>query len=520
MAALGVTRAAAQTAADHGTAAPPLRPELGPARPFSFERLAGQAKAIADRPYVAPAIEDPEAYDAIDYNAYWHIQFRKERTVDVGPFPIQFFHEGKYFREPVQISLVENGQSREVIYTRDYFDIPAGNPALKIEGHAGFAGFRVMRPDLKTDWISFLGAAYFRTDGPERQYGQSARAIAIDTGLNEPEEFPRFTHFFLQSNDDGTLTISALIDGPSVSGAMQLTGRDGSGPGGKGQVLEVRTHFFFRKPVDRLGLAPLTSMFWFDETNHDQAFDWRPEVHDTDGLAMITGTGERIWRPLNNPPSVATSSFLDDNIQGFGLMQRDRDFDHYQDDGVFYNRRPSVWIERMGDWGKGSVKLIEIPTNDEIYDNIVAFWEPEQKPRAQDEVSLAYRMTWSAHAPVDWILAKVVSTRLGRGGVPGDNNHPRDQFKFSIDFEGPVLKGLTARDGIKPMVSAPDGVEIIKPFALPVVGTDRWRLIFDLKAPADTDTVDLRAYLARKGTPLTETWLGQFHPKQMETLQR
>ncbi|WP_241560063.1 glucan biosynthesis protein [Solirhodobacter olei] len=484
-------------------------PDLGPAQPFSFEALMARAEALAGQPYKAPVVKDPALYDKIDYDAYWHIRFKPDHTVYAGPVPLQFFHEGTYFRTPVALHLVENGEAREVTYTASYFDMPEDSPARAIEGQAGFAGFRIMRPDLKSDWISFLGAAYFRTDGADRQYGLSARAVAIDTGLSTPEEFPRFTAFWIEGAADGTATIYALMDGPSVTGALRISGRDHDG-----QVLDIATRFYFRKEVKRLGIAPLTSMFWYSEENRLQGFDWRPEVHDSDGLAMISGTGERIWRPLNDPDRVVTSSFADDNPKGFGLIQRDRNFDHYQDDGVFYNKRPSVWIAPKGDWGKGAVQLVEIPTDDEIFDNIVAYWVPEAPVKAGDRVSLDYKQYWGREEPVDWKLARTVATRLGRGGVPGQER-PKDQIKVAVDFAGPALDGLNQSSGVTPEVSAPDGVKIINPYVLPVVGTKNWRLIFDVKAAKTVETVDIRAYLSMDGKALSETWLGQLHPEQI-----
>ncbi len=510
--ALAATGAGAQTAPAASPSAAPaaaFAPKLGPALPFSFDTLTAEAKALAAKPYVAPQVKSPALYDKIDYDAYWHIQFKPAETVYAGATPIQFFHEGTYFRYPVTMHVVADGEARQVLYSADYFDMPKDSPARAIEGQAGFAGFRIMRPDLKTDWISFLGAAYFRTDGADRQYGLSARAIALNTGMSEPEEFPRFTSFWIEGGKDGTVTIYALMDGPSVTAAFRMTGRDADG-----QILDTSARFFFRGAVGRLGIAPLTSMFWYSEENRLQGFDWRPEVHDSDGLAMVTGTGERIWRPLNDPERVVTSSFSDNNPQGFGLIQRDRNFDHYQDDGVFYNKRPSVWIQPEGGWGKGAVQLVEIPTDDEIFDNIVAYWVPATEPKAGTRMDFNYKLHWGREEPLDWQVARTVATRLGRGGVPGQPR-PAGQIKLAIDFQGPTLDGLTQASGVKPEVTSPPGVEIVNPYVLPVVGTKRWRLIFDVKAPASTETTDIRAFLSLKGKPLTETWLGQLHPQQI-----
>ncbi len=481
---------------------------------FSFDLLAERAATLARQPYVPTPVEHPEVLEKIDYDAHWRIRFRDAASVQVGDTSAQFFHLGTYFRQPVRIFTVAEGEAREVVYRSDYFEMPEDSPAHGLEENAGFAGFRLMRPDMKSDWISFLGAAYFRSDGALRQYGLSARALALNTGLSIPEEFPRFTEFYLEPGPDGATIVNALMDGPSVTGAYRMVMRDTPG---KGQVMDISSRLFFRAPVERLGVAPLTSMFWYSESNRFQSADWRPEVHDTDGLMIHTGTGEHIWRPLNNPDRVVTSSYLDRGIKGFGLVQRDRDFDHYQDDGVFYDKRPAVWIEPVSDWGAGAVQLVEIPTDDEIYDNIVAFWNPETAPKAGDELRFDYRMHWVDKPPVDMPLAHTVATQVGNGGVPGQQR-PKDAIKVVLDFAGPALEGLDPREGATPEISAPEGVEVVNPFIVRVVGTERWRLTFDLKARPETDTVDLRAYIAQDGVPLTETWLGQLHLAQIHRL--
>ncbi len=495
----------------HAQSAPPL-PGLSAPQPFSFDVLASRAAALAKTPHVPTPVEQPEVLEKIDYDAHWRIRFRPEATVTVGQTPIQFFHLGTFFRQPVRMFVTDASSAREVIYDAGYFDIPETSPARGLTRGAGFAGFRLMRPDLKTDWISFLGAAYFRTDGAARQYGQSARALALDTGMPTPEEFPRFTEFYIGEAPDGRVTIHALMDSERVTGAYRMVM---SNVEGAGQVMDIDSRLYFRAGVDRVGVAPLTSMYWYSETIRAQGLDWRPEVHDTDGLMMWTGAGEHIWRPLNNPNRVVTSSYADVNPRGFGLVQRDRAFANYEDDGVFYDRRPAVWIEPTHGWGAGAVQLVEIPTDDEIYDNIVAFWNPATPPVAGTEMALGYRMTWANVAPVqtNMTLAHTVATRFAQGGVPGQPR-PAYQIKVVIDFEGPAIKGLGQADGVTPDITVPAGVEVVNPYALPVVGTDRWRLIFDVRAPADLDTADLRAFLTRDGAPLTETWLGQLHPRQ------
>lgn len=477
----------------------------GPATPFDFESLIGRARALARAPYRAPSPRIAAALSGVDFDAHWRIRFRDDATLAPAgaDAPVQLFHPARFFPDPVQIHLVEGGRAREVRFDRGYFTMPADSPAAALPNEAGFAGFRVMRPGLAPDWVSFLGASYFRTDGPERQYGLSARGIAVNTGLAQPEEFPRFTAFWLgpPEDRDDHMTVWALLDGPSVTGAYRFGLRRGDE--GAGHRTSVAARLFMRDAVARLGIAPLTSMYWYSE--RDRAHDWRPEVHDSDGLALATGAGERIWRPLDNPRRVTTTRYLDENPRGFGLIQRDRDFEHYQDDGVFYDRRPSAWVRPSGNWGKGAVELVEIPTNDETFDNIVAYWTPAGQPSAGQALSFDYAIDWMRRDPAPGQAARVVATRQGRGGIPGQPI-PEGVDKMVIDFEGAALSGLTAQSGVEAMVEISGGRLVGRAAAWPVVGTDRWRMVFDLTTDGP-EPADLRAFLGRDGEALSETLL-------------
>ena len=249
-----------------------------------------------------------------------------------------------------------SGKQRPILYGPDYFDYGGSGLDPKPLADLGFSGFRLMDGQNKpTDWLAFQGASYFRSSGQDGQYGASARGIAINTVGPAPEEFPRFCEFWLEENGP-VVTVYALLDGPSITGAYKFDAmKDGA------VVMNVHCELFFRADIARLGVAPLTSMYWYGENERPKAADWRPEIHDSDGLALWTGKGERIWRPLINPPQVQTNDFQDSAPKGFGLMQRDRDFANYQDDGAFYNRRPGIWVEPKGDWGAGAVELVEIP---------------------------------------------------------------------------------------------------------------------------------------------------------------
>ncbi|MCP5412991.1 MAG: glucan biosynthesis protein, partial [Alphaproteobacteria bacterium] len=463
------------------------------------------------KPPVPPA---PALVESIDFDKAQKIKFRPDHALwrgRAGQDPVAFFHLGRYSGDPVTIHTVEDGQARQILYGAGYFDY--GDSGLKPSqlGDLGFAGFRVLdSQSAPTDWLAFQGASYFRSSGQDGQYGASARGIAIGTGGPTPEEFPRFSQFWLAPHAGG-ITIFALLDGPSVTGAYRFEAVKKDTV-----VMDVTARLFARQnidqPIDRLGIAPLTSMYWYGENERDKADDWRPEIHDNDGLALWTGTGERIWRPLVNPPAVQTNSFLDTDPKGFGLIQRDRNFDHYQDDGAFYDRRPGIWVEPQGGWGKGEVQLVEIPTEDEIHDNIVAYWRPAEPAKPGGRMEFSYRLYWQDAIPAyPADIAKVVATRLGRGGIPGANPWPRDKTKFAIDFTGGPLAAMAQRYDVKPVIDASrgtvDGAYVIK-----VVGTALWRALFDLQLPADdrTSPVDLRLYLSLDGKTLSETWLYQF----------
>jgi glucans biosynthesis protein len=390
-----------------------------------------------------------------------------------------------------------------VLYAPALFDMPAASPARALGDKAGFAGFKVMNADRRTDWIAYLGASYFRAADPFNQYGLSARGLALDTAVAGPEEFPSFTAFWLEHDAAGELIVYALLDGPSVAGAYRIVHRRSSA----GLVQEIDTALHFRRGAARLGIAPLTSMYWYGQGDRPAAADWRPQIHDSDGLAIWTGAGERIWRPLANPPVVKVNAFLDRSPRGFGLMQRDRNFADYQDDGVFYDKRPSAWVEPLGDWGPGSVQLVEIPTAGEVDDNIVAFWTPAAPMKAGQSLAARYRLHWCDEDPALASLARVVATRSGEGGRPGQPVPP-GRRKFVIDFAGPALAGLSRESGVVADVKLSAG-QPIDSAAYPVAGAkDSWRLMFDYEAPAKA-TLDLRATLRGAGAALTETWIYQ-----------
>lgn len=498
--------------------------KLGQAEDFTFEALKARAKQMAAQPYQAPPNPQPDVLQRIDYDAHGKIRFKPEMALWAnGPssWPVTFFHLGRYFQKPVRMHVVEAGRAREIVYDESYFEMPANSPAHELQTGTGFAGFRLQEsrsghPGRKgetldwkrNDWVAFLGASYFRAIGELYQYGLSARGLAVDPAVaGKTEEFPDFTHVWLETPQEGAeyVTLYALLSGPSVAGAYRFRMHRG-----KGVTMQIETAIHLRKDVSRLGIAPLTSMFWYSETVKQTAVDWRPEVHDSDGLALWTGSGERAWRPLNNPPRTIASAFTDNNPRGFGLMQRDREVGHYLD-GVSYERRPSLWVETEGEWGKGSVQLIEIPTDDEIHDNIVAMWVPEASARAGSSYTYRYTLHWVADEPFPTTLGKVVATRLGNGGQPG-TARAKGVRKFMVEFLGPALEALPI--GVKPEVvlsSSRGKFSYIFAEAVPDDVPGHWRAQFDL-AVGGSEPVEMRCYLKAGDTVLTETWLYQYLP--------
>jgi glucans biosynthesis protein len=488
-----------------GTAQQSARAGLRFARPepFDFDRLRARARLFAERPHRPAPSPAPALVEALDYDAFQRIQPRDEATLwpsRAGTPPVKLFHLGRHNRHPVRVAIVENGTARELAFDPALFDY--GDPALarRVPRDLGWGGLRVMHGDTRPgDWLAFSGASYFRSAGELDQYGLSARGLAIGTGLPEPEEFPRFSELYVSPADGvAEITIMALLEGPSATGAFRFRCRRD-----RAVIIDTDAYLYPRGPIARLGVAPLTSMFWFSETNRHDATDWRPEIHDSDGLALFTGAGERLWRPLRNPRALAVHSYRDRDPRGFGLSQRDRSFASYEDDGVFYDRRPSLWIEPAHAWGEGEVMLVEIPTDDEIFDNIVAFWKPDAPARAGEEMRFSYRMRWAATEPLPDDVARVIATRVGRAGVPGQPR-PADGVKFAIDFEGGAIAGLD-RESVTPVVSASRG-EIVSPYALPIAGTRRWRAVFDVRADG-SEVVELRCALRRNDRALTETWI-------------
>jgi glucans biosynthesis protein len=499
-------------------AAPALR--FGPAQPFTFDQLKQRARALSAAAYAPPPSPAPDITAKIDYAAQGQIRFRAEAALAAqgpGNFPVTFFHLGKFFRKAVKIHALERGEAREIIYRTDYFDMPADSIARRMPEDAGFAGFRIQENRAgkldwhKNDWVAFLGASYFRAIGELYQYGISARGLAVNVANPDPphvEEFPDFTEFWIEepTGSADAVVVYALLDSPSVAGAYRFSMRRE-----RTMPMDIDAVIFLRKDIARLGIAPLTSMFWFSETVKPTAVDWRPELHDSDGLSLWTGSGERIWRPLNNPAALTVSAFAADRPRGFGLSQRDRVFDHYLD-GVRYDLRPSLWVEPLSGFDRGAVQLVEMPTDDEIHDNINAMWVPAEPAKAGRSFEFKYRLHWGADEPSSVSqLARCVATRLGNGGIPG-LPRPKGVRKFMIEFLGPPLAKLPYGTKPQPVLSASRGeFSYVFTEAVPDDVPGHWRAQFDFTVQG-IEPVEMRLYLKNDNETLSETWAYQYHP--------
>lgn len=466
-----------------------------PATPFDRDWLIEHAAELAKQKYVEP--EGSRGKERLTYDQYRAIQFQRAASIwarENRTFSIDLFYPGFIYDLPVDINLVVGGQARRVFFTNEIFEY--GPEAQRVEAdpaHTGYSGFRVRapinEPDVRDEFLAFQGASYFRALAAGQSFGISARGLAIRTARPEGEEFPRFTEFWIERPRENAeeLVIHALLESPSVVGAYRFVSR----PGGETTV-DVEATLFPRADVASFGIAPLTSMFLFDGSTPGRFDDYRDAVHDSDGLEIVTGGGERIWRPLANPRTLQVSAFVDNNPRGFGLVQRKRQIHDYEDYETRYDQRPSLWVEPQGEWGAGHVELIEIPTGREIHDNIVAYWQPREPLKAGVRNDLAYRLRWSSE-PLDAALARVQATRTGKSL----NAERRD---FVIDFRS----AEPVPDDLKIEVRTSSGA-IFNPRGRAVTPEDTYRVSFELEPKADLE--ELRLVLMRQDKPWSETWL-------------
>jgi len=482
---------------------------------FSFATVQNLAKQRADKAYEAGSAKLPPAIAHLSYDQYQAIRFRHADALwrNQSLYEVQFFHRGFNFDRRVAIAEVVDGAAHPIPYNPGWFDFgKVVRQPGKLPRDLGYAGFRIHyplhTPGYKDEVIVFLGASFFRVLGRNQEYGLTARGLAINTASKGGEEFPWFTDFWLVRPTDPeqrTLTLYALLDSESVTGAYQFRVR----PGSITQV-EVSSVLYPRKNIQKLGIAPLTSMFLFGVDPSGHRFDdYRPQVHDSDGFMAQTGTGEWLWRPLNNPHELRINRFMDQQPHGFGLIQRDRDFGHYQDPVANFQRRPSYWIQPLGDWGKGGAELVEIPTDEAIHDNIALYWVPEEPVTAGKELRFSYLLSAHSDSPTWPPGAKALATRVTTATPEEQRDLSRsDARRVIIDFGGGDLPGLDAAQPLKALLTINGGttenvtIERIEESGL-------WRVSFLVVPAHQHDTVDMHCFLQLYGESLSETWTYQ-----------
>ena len=473
---------------------------------FGLDQVTERARELASRPYEDPRGQIPSWLLELSYDQWRQIRFRPEFAVwrdKKLPFSIQFFHPGLFYDRRVVIHEVDGAEIRPMAFSPEHFDYGVTEIASRVPQDLGYAGFRLhyplKRPDYHDELIVFLGATYFRALGKNLGYGLSARGIAIDTALPRGEEFPWFREFWIvrPAPKAREITLYALLDSERVTGAYRFV----VAPGEQTRTA-VALRLFFREPVEKLGVAPLTSMFLRGENSVDDVLDFRPETHDSDGLLIASGTGEWIWRALDNPERLHVSSFALDNLRGLGLLQRDRNFDHYQDLEARPDLRPSVFAVPAGDWGAGRVELVQIPTRTDVNDNVVAYWVPSRPIAPSSEpLEYAYELSWYGE-DAKWPPAgRAVSTRI-------DGGTHEDAFRLVVDFEGTELHALprdAVLQGVVTVGTREGEGELIEQQVIPNTVTGGWRLVFQVR-PSGGNPLELRAFLRRGEDVLTETW--------------
>jgi glucans biosynthesis protein len=481
-----------------------ISPSRADSIPFDRSIVRQMARDAAAKPFKAPETKLPDSLKKLDYDHYRAIRFLPDHALWRGeklPFEVQFFHRGFFYMPRVDIYEVANGQATRIIYRPEQFSF-GSTPPPGPDTDLGFAGFRlhapINRPDYYDEICVFLGASYFRAVAKGELYGLSARGLAINTGEAKGEEFPLFKTFWIEkpAPNANSVVVHALLDSESAAAAYRFTIRPGDTT-----VFDVEMAIYPRVDLDHVGLAPMTSMFFFGPNNRVEVDDFRPAVHDSDGFAIFNGRGEELWRPLNNPKDLQISTFADLNPRGFGLMQRQKDFREYQDMESNFERRPSLWGEPIGDWGEGSVQLIEIPTKEEIHDNVAGFWQPKNVLQAKGEHTYTYRLHWGPDVPKATSLARFVRTGIGAKG--------EDAKIFVLDVVGEKLKSADAQS-IRGEVTA-GKAEIRNVVTQPNTAIGGWRLSFELsvkeKAP-----IELRASLMQGNDPLSEVWVYRWTP--------
>lgn len=472
--------------------------------------VTGLAQKKADGLFQPSARTVPRFFREINYDTYRQITFNPQTTLwrDGGlNFQLQFYHPGYIYTQMVRLNEFSDTHAQPIPFARSFFDYHDLNVPLVSRWGLDFAGFRVLHPlnepDRWDELISFLGASYYRALGRRQVYGASARGLAINAGGPDPEEFPAFTEFWIRKPDPGatTLTVHALLESPTVTGAYTFTVTPGAET-----LVETHATLFFRTNTVTAGLVPLSSMFWFGEGSANHFGDFRPEVHDSDGLLIAADAQTRLWRPLANPAGLAVTDYDAPAFAGFGLLQRDRAFRDYEDTVASYERRPGIWVEPVGPWPAGRVRLVEIPAKDEFHDNITVFWMPREAMPTGQPVELNWKQHWTFAAtfggPAGWVSA--TRQTLHEGG--------NDRTKFVIDFDAGSLASVPANANVTADVTVSGAAKITNTQVIRKEADGARRIVLVVQAPPGVAAVEVRARLVLDGQPLTETWTDRWQP--------
>jgi periplasmic glucans biosynthesis protein len=467
--------------------------------PFSHGTVVEMAERLSQEPFAEPQTI-PDALTKIDYSTYRRINFQKDAAVWGGtptPFSVQLFAPGFLYKALIDIDVVENGQLIPVALSEASFNVPDESIGRLLAEIGKYAGFRLHYPinrnDYDDEFVVFQGASYFRGISKGQVYGLSARGLAINVAGPKGEEFPLFKRFWIErpAKHQDAIVVHALLDSKSVTGAYRF----GIYPGAP-TWMDVDVILFPRQDVMHVGLAPLTSMFMHGGIDRSDTADYRPAVHDSEGLLMENGNGEKIWRPLNNPRNLQVSAFMGENPKGFGLIQRHRQFDYYQDLEAKYHLRPSAWIEPSGDWGKGHVELFEIPSDSEANDNIVAYWRPEAGLKKDEPFAYSYRLAWPDSMSRKMGKMSVVRTAGGqklfadkKSEIVIDYSPVKADEIDSIEIDASISAGAVLASRIE---------------SNPHIGGARVFITFDLK---NADVAELRVQLKQNEKPVGMTWL-------------
>ncbi len=475
---------------------------------FSFDTVIAKARDLAGKTYQAPQ-QVPKFIRDLNYAQYQDIRFNPDKSLwrdSHSRFQVMLVAPGLYYDHAVKIHVVNSEGVHTLGFDKDLFTYPSDGLKRRIPPNLGYAGFKLTFPlkDHKTrnQFLVFAGASYFRAVGRDNNFGLSGRGIAVDTGLPAGEQFPSFTEFWLErpAPEAHAMKFFALLDGKSLTGAYQFTVYPG-----RTTRLQVRAVLFPRNEITLLGIAPLTSMFYYGENTPRPRGEWRKQVHDSDGLLIHDGqSGEWLWRPLINPRTLKMDYFETGNIQGFGLLQRHRKFSDYEDLGAHYESRPSAWVDTEGQWGKGSVVLVELPTDTETHDNIVAFWRPKAPVRPGKRQEYDYTVKFGGPDITGENMAHAANTFVGDGNRVGGGN-AKGAYRILVDFAGGALAKLSPKASVVGKVTGMNGSEVLEHFVEYVPATHQWRLSI-LARPSQGKPLTLRAYLEHNSQSLTETW--------------